>query len=469
MLPVVLLAALALAQDVGAPPESRRAVRWAEPEAPAPDDGLTFIGIVRSKAVLADMGTSNPLLDGQVVGLLGGLNGTLVDPELKAFYVEQRLGAYATWAPPILDGRVAMALGFEIDFAWGDASYGVGGNTGGGFGADQVNLQTQRLHLTVVALDVPGHEIRVHAGLQFLPDGAFDPTRSTPDDLFRTGGGLRFFGSEAAGLSAYGRVRDGFGDRLLYRLGSFVLHEEGMALADDVTLHVADARWQPTWATGFGLHLWYLRDRSLGRAGTLGVGHTSLLSELQGGPDLDLRPGGTGTAPEVNADLLWIGLDAGYNHRLDRGPLGVTGLVLAHPGRLYVTDQRDYTGLTTGNSYGVVGALNPIHGCLLLFPDPFSINRYVSVAHDLSNQGDGLLGLSATAGWDPVPNRMTVEVGAGHARDGDGLGMGTEVNARVHGEPFLFLDLGLQGGVVLGTDLAAPPWIVYASLDWIAF
>ncbi|MBW2257266.1 MAG: hypothetical protein JRI25_22095, partial [Deltaproteobacteria bacterium] len=99
----------------------------------------------------------------------------------------------------------------------------------------------------------------------------------------------------------------------------------------------------------------------------------------------------------------------------------------------------------------------------------FSINRYVSVAHDLSNQGDGLLGLSATAGWDPVPNRMTVEVGAGHARDGDGLGMGTEVNARVHGEPFLFLDLGLQGGVVLGTDLAAPPWIVYASLDWIAF
>ncbi|MBW2258385.1 MAG: hypothetical protein JRI25_27850, partial [Deltaproteobacteria bacterium] len=117
-------------------------------------------------------------------------------------------------------------------------------------------------------------------------------------------------------------MRDGFGDRLLYRLGSFVLHEEGMALADDVTLHVADARWQPTWATGFGLHLWYLRDRSLGRAGTLGVGHTSLLSELQGGPDLDLRPGGTGTAPEVNADLLWIGLDAGYNHRLDRGPLG---------------------------------------------------------------------------------------------------------------------------------------------------
>jgi hypothetical protein len=235
-----------------------------------------------------------------------------------------------------------------------------------------------------------------------------------------------------------------------------------------------------------------------------------VLSELQGGPDLDLRPGGEGTAPEVDADLLWIGVDAGYNHGLNRGPVGVTGLVVAHPGRLYVSGARDvnvlgfladaevrwryaagkgsvlraealwssgddpddrdrYTGITTGNSYGIVGSLNITHGCLLLFGDPFSINRQVAVVYDPSNQGEGLLGLSATAGWDPIPSRLNVSVGGGQAWGDSFDSMGTEVNARVTGSPFLFFNLGLQGGVVLGSSYEAAPWIVYGSLDWLAF
>ena len=32
------------------------------------------------------------------------------------------------------------------------------------------------------------------AGLQFVGDSATDPAKAHPDDLFRTGGGLRFFG-----------------------------------------------------------------------------------------------------------------------------------------------------------------------------------------------------------------------------------------------------------------------------------
>jgi hypothetical protein len=224
----LLLVGLALAQDAAAPPETRAAVRSTEPAPPEPGDGFTFLGWMKTKASITDIGTSNPLIDGQVVGLLGGLNGTLVEHDVRAFYVEHRLNGYFTFAPPILDERVALTAGFEMDFAWGDNSYGVSGNTGGAFGADQVALQTQRLLLSVHALDRPNHELRVHLGLQFLADGPWDPTTSRPDDLFRAGGRLLFFGSDASGIAAYGRVRDGFSDRLIYRIGSYTLHEEGM-------------------------------------------------------------------------------------------------------------------------------------------------------------------------------------------------------------------------------------------------
>lgn len=499
---LIALLGLALAQDAAAPPEIRAVVP--EPDGPAPE--LSVLGLVQTKLTHTNIATTNPFLDGQVIGTLGGTNLTTVTDDATATYTEHRVVGFFTWKPEILSGRASLTAGFESDFAFGDRSYGIGGNVGGGFGGDMVNLQTRRLYASFFPLqgDTP---LAVHVGLQFLGDGAYDPTAATPDDLFRTGGRLMFFGSEATGAAAYGQVRTNWGTRLHYRVGAFTLWESGMGEPDDVTLYVADAALHPAYATDIGLHLWHLRDRSNGRASTLGTGVASGLSELQGGPRLDFREDGEAAQPEIDANLYWVGLDASYDHGLTKGPLGLTATAIANLGQIlpdgrdsagvrglfldgearwrlapgqgsvlraeamYTTADEaggDYTGIVTGNSYGIVGALNGTHGSLLLFPDPFSINRYTSVVHDPSFGGQGVLGLSSSVGYDPIPNRLTTQMGASHAISG-GDSIGTEVNARIVGEPLLFCNVGLYGAMVFGTDLPTNPWMLYAGLDWVVF
>lgn len=509
MIEALLLAAGAVAAPPVEATVAERAaptIDWVQPETAAPETGLRFLGLVQAKATATDIATTNPLLDGQIVGLLGGINGTTIAEDGPAsLYVEQRADAFFTYTPPILDGRAALTAGFEIDFSWGDRSYGTGGNAGGGYGGDQVNLQTRRLYFTLSPLDGP-HSLDVHVGLQFLADGVADPAASLPDDLLRAGGRLLFFGSEAAGIAGYGRFRTPWGERLAYRLGSFTLYEQGLGQPDDVTLHLLDASVQPLWAVRIGLHGWYLRDRSGGAVGTLGAGPTSTLAEMQGATRLDLRRG-EGPAPAVDADLWYAALDAGYNHALADGPLGVTGVAALNTGWLLVEGQQDpgvrgfladiearlrwaegegsvaraellwasrdgrgrqLGSVVTGNSYGIVGAVHATHGMLLLFADPFSINRHLSAVYDVTNQGDGLLGVTGSAALDLVPGRINASLGAGHARGAAGP-VGTEVDGRVVFETDLFLKLGLHAGTLLGSAYPRNPWMAYASADWVVF
>ncbi|MFT4627637.1 MAG: hypothetical protein ACI8PZ_006324, partial [Myxococcota bacterium] len=465
------------------------------------------------RATGTDLTSTNPFLDGQVVGRIGGTNGVVVQPEgPAALYSEQRLGAFATWAPPVLGGVASLNLAGEVDFGFGDQSYGVGGNTGGGFGADQVNLQTRRLYADFRIRPADLHEIHAVVGLQFVADGATDPARTTPDGLLRSGARLMVFGSEAAGVTVYGRVRRGWGDALRYRVGTYTLAEQAASLPDDVWLSMADLQLGPAYATSIGLHLWYLQDRSGGTGGTLGIGPTSALSELQGGPRLDLYDGLP--APEgatLDADLVWTGIDGGFNPGLDHGPAGVHGVALLHLGRVYAPVVHDddvlgmlvdvearwrffrgkgsvarveglfsggpgsfdqYGGVITGNSYGVVGALHNTHGTLLLFPDPRSINRMVAVIPDVSGGLLGVGAITASAAVDLVPNKVNVGVGGGHALALDGTTWGTEINARASVEPLPFLDLGVYAATVApgaASGLDAAPWTVYGQLDWLVF
>lgn len=533
MLLILLTAALA-----APPPEAAAAepTEGVQPTHPPPDDGFTFLGFYQARANRTNVITTNPFLDGQVVGALGGTNGAWVyepgktdldgdgepDPDAgPTTSVEQRLNGFFTYAPPILDGRAAVTAGFEVDFSFGDQAYSVGGNTGGGYGADQVNLQTRRLYTTFKPRLGPDHTGSVVLGLQFVADGVYDPAAAVPDDLFRAGGGLKFFGSEAAGLSVYGRLRNGFGDVLRYRLGSYTLVENGMSLSDDGALHMADVQWHPAHATRVGLHAWMLRDDTNGAGGVLGRGPTSALSELQGGPKLDLREGGAGDTPDVDGDLVWLTVDGGWNHRLSSGPVGLTAAATMLVGRMYVTDATDvdvqgwlvdtegrwrwapgkgsivrleviatsrdqpdrgtYTGMVTGNSYGVVGAVYASHGTVLLFPDISSINRQISLVSDVSDQGDGLVAMTGSFGWDPVPNKVTVTAGGGYAQDGAGNALGTEINARVTWEPWLLCKVSAVAARVLdahagGADahagrIAVPedPWAAYGYLEWVVF
>ncbi len=444
------------------------------------------------------------------MGRLGGTNGVVVDPTVTAAYTEQRVNAFFTYGPPMLDGKASLTAAFEVDFAFGDRSYGIGGNVGGGFGGDQVNLQTRRLHADFFP-SKGNHSAHVIVGLQFLADGVADPTRSTPDQMMRSGGRLAFFASEAAGASVYGRWTDDWGTRLRYRAGVFTLAESGLSLPDDVLLAVGDLELRPAQATGVGLHLWYLQDRSGGLGGALGLGPTSALYELQGGASLDPYDGLP--PPEgapIDADLFWTGLDAGYNAALDRGPVGVHGVAVANLGRIYAPIVHDddvvggfvdlearfrfapgdgsvarveglystgagddplrYGGVVTGNAYGIAGALMPTHGTMLLFPDPRAINRLVAVVSDASGAGLGIAAVSGSVGYDLVPSRINLLGRAATAFTAAGESWGTEVGGAINARPLPLCDVGLHVATVLpgpAAQLTAAPWAGYLALDWL--
>ncbi len=509
-----LLSATALAAE-GADPSSSgapldaRAMEVVQPQAPPPDSGFRYLGLVQTRSSATNIATQNPFYNGQLVGQLGGTNSTVMLEEgPAAMYTELRANNFLSYAPPILDGQVQLNVGFEIDFAFGDLSYGEGGNTGGGFGADQVNLQTRRLNVAVT----PNDWLKLTFGQQFVNDGVHDPASAGPQDLFRSGGGLMFFGSEATGVVAHGHHDTSFGTAWRWRAGAFTLSENASALQDDVALLVGDVQWHPANATNIGLHAWHLRDRSGGQGGVFGLGPTSALSELQGGPRLDLREGGEGDAPSVEADLSWLSLDAGYNAALSEGPLGLRALATWNLGRLYVdglpdvgvsgvlldaearfryapgqgsviriegllstaddADPSRYTGVMTANSYGIVGAVYNTHGCVLLFPDLFSINRAVADSFDVSGAGAGIRAVTGSVGYDPIPDRLTVQLGGGHAQIGSSDRSTSEVNLRVIGEPYLFMNLGVTAAYAVRrgvVDEGPNPFMVYVHGDWLVF
>lgn len=519
----MLLSLLLPAALAAPPPESA----WADGVLPRPDpptSGFTFVGLVQTRAVDTSIVTTNPFLDGQVVGTLGGLNGSTVIPpegldldgdgetdEKSGYshYVEQRVNGFFTYAPPVWEGKAALNAAFEIDFLWGDQAYGVAGNTGGGFGGDQVNLQTRRLNATFKAKPGPRHSLTVVSGLQFVADGVNDPAKSRLDDLLRMGGGLRFFGSEAAGLSVYGKVKDASGERLRYRLGAYDLVEKGVGVRDDIALLMGDLDWVPAYGLHVGGHGWVVRDRSGGSGGFFGYGPTSTLSGLQGGPMLDLRTDGEGLAPEVDADLTWLAADLGYNQGLDKGPLGASVVAVGNVGKLYVkelvdvpvagwlvdaearlrwragmgsilrvealkssrdgTDPATYQGVITGNAYGIAGATWGSHGALILFPDTGAINRSTPVVADVSGGGAGLTAVDASGGVDILPHKLVADLGVSHARDGFGEAIGTEVHGRLKYQPLYLLNVTVAGATVSGTDLPDDPWMLLAGFDWVVF
>lgn len=493
---MILLVSLALADEL---PLEAQDVR---PKADGPKGGFTFLGLTSTRLSLTDVTTTNPLVNGQLVGTLGGSNSTTTG-ETTGSWAEERVGAFFTYAPKMLDGRAALEAAFEIDFAFGDTSYSLGGNTGGAIGGDQVNLQTRRL---AARIDVNKQNSAV-VGLQFVGDGVNDPGRSKPDDLFRSGGKMLFWGTEMAGLTWYGHLDRVGGEILRYRAGGYILYEQGFSDPDDISLFVLDAQLAPTYATRIGAHGWFLRDRAGGSAGIIGTGPTSALSDMQGGPQLDFRPPGMTTAPELNADLNWLALDYSFNNGLDKGRFGATALAVANVGRLYVgegiqdrdalgflvdgearariapgdgsvaraellyttgdnPDTDTYEGVITGNSYGIAATAYGTHGCLLLFPDMGAIDRQAAIVYDASGGGDGVLGLTGSVGFDPIPNRFNLTANVGHARSG-GAALGTELGAKIQYKPFVLGTIALQSGYVVGSALPQDPWAAYLSFDWV--
>lgn len=514
MILLSLMTTLALGVDNAVPPEANRfaASQQVEPTA-TPPSPLDVFALVQIRATANNLVSTNPFLNGQVIGRLGGSNGVTVDPAGRALFTEQRVGSFFRWRPDVLDGKVGLSAAFEIDFAFGDSAYGNAGNAGGGFGGDQVNLQTRRLHVDMWP-ELGRHKTHIVAGLQFIGDGVNDPTATGPDGLLRSGGRLMVFGSEAAGVTVYGRIETPAGTPFRYRVGSYTLWENGLSLPDDAWLSMGDAQWSPTHQIDVGAHVWYLQDRTGGQGGALGLGPTSALSELLGGPRVELyddrpRPDNA----EILGDFVWLAGDVGFNADLNRGPVGLHGIVIGQVGRFYApiahddtvagliinaearyryapgkgsivraevlrtsadtTDPFTYTGVFTGNSYGIAGALYATHGSYLLFPDVNAINRLTPIVADISGAGRGVLGLSGSVGYDLIPNRVNLRVGGAHASTTDpGESWGTEFNAAITWEPLPFFTLSTYGAYVnagSAANLPTNPWAVYGQLSWLAF
>ncbi len=105
-----------------------------------------FLAFYYTQAVASSVYSANPFT-GEVIGRLFGDNQSKTTPG-TAMYMEQRIIPFFIYQPKLFDGRAVLRAAFEIDWTWGDESYLVGGNRGGGFNGGRVNIQTQNIELS---------------------------------------------------------------------------------------------------------------------------------------------------------------------------------------------------------------------------------------------------------------------------------------------------------------------------------
>ncbi|WP_456407701.1 hypothetical protein [Caldithrix abyssi] len=481
---------------------------------------LTFIAYFFNKAVLNNMYARNDFLKGQVVGRLFGGNTTNTS-SAESFYFEQRLLPFFIYQPKLFDGRAILRASFEIDWTWGDASYGVGGNFGSAFSADQVNLQTQNVELEFI----PRKGWAVNLGLQRLFDTPYNPYRTFFETMTLTGYRLAFWGSDAVGIS----VRHDR-DYSRFKAGYYQLYENNIEQKDDVVLWelMAEKDLTPTWRQGASL--WYVQDRASGEGGVsiLGQGLNSLLNDYNG-----VFRFNTIGSQKYKADIFWLGTFWNRNaeYKLDRLALG--GFAVANLGKVHIQtadgwqkladiagfatnfrcgyrygqtrrdvfeadillssgddnglQDKKYQGVITGNTWGSPGAIFISSGSYLLFPHGNVVNRYLALVPDLSNMGRGLLGGTLNFHRAFIPNKLYGKAGlavgsAFSAPTGGGNLIGYEANAMLGYQAGVFMNIELHAAhawlgdfyksrQVNGDQPGKPhnPWTVFLAFKWLMF
>jgi hypothetical protein len=488
---------------------------------------LQFIGYYINQAVLSDMYPENDFLKGQIVGRLFGANTSKTSREHTSAYVEQRLVPFFIYTPRLFDGKVTLRASFELDWTWGDAAYGVGGNFGGGFSADQVNLQTQNIELEIN----PWTGWYINIGLQRVFDTPYNPYRTTVDKMATTGYRLAYFGTDGVGIS----VRKDW-DFARLKAGYYKLYENLVQINDDVTLYELTGEKDITKKWKWGASVYYMADRGNGSGGVsiLGQGLNSLLAMHNGVYRFNY-----GTTP-YRADIAWIGTFFGRNteHWLD--PWMVTGFVNVNVGRvdtlvsekkwkqatdvlgfaanlrasyrygqtlndvitldaLYssgdgngLTDGK-YSGVITGNQWGAPGAIFISSGAYILMPHGNVVNRYTPAVMDISNMGYGMTAVTLNASKGVIPHQLVAKIGGAFALSnvqpkGGGNIIGTEINGNVayNFGPYLSLELhgaymmlgdfydsqqSSYGSSVNGGLASRPvnPWTVFLVFKWLMF
>jgi hypothetical protein len=481
---------------------------------PEPSE-FSFIGYFLVRNELSNVYPTNEFLKGQVVGRFFGGNTTNTGAGRSRF-TEQRFLPMITYTPRLFDGWAKVRMSFELDWTWGDANYGAGGNFGGAFGADFVNLQTQNLFLEFN----PNRQWYINVGLHRLYDNIRVPWYTPTDLLLQQGFRLAFWGSDATGAIAHWfPTADS-----RWKAGAWQLYENNVEQDDDVQLFELQYERDLSIKTTAGLAFWYCRDTASGEGGVsiLGQGLNSGLSNYNGVFNFNFG------SERHTADIFWAGLQFHTDPLLQQGRFGYSGFVMHNFGEArtatravdisgwaanlrtawrYGRAPRDqmtlegvfttgdsnniddgvYNGVLTGNNWTSPGAVFIGHGLHLLLPHGTVVNRWNAAVVDLQNIGYGLTAGIATVKRELIPNKLRVEsaLGAGWATKvpaGVDNFIGWEANAGVVWTPKVFLDFELRlahlwlGGfydwtVVNGNRAERPldPWTVFASVKWIMF
>jgi hypothetical protein len=407
---------------------------------------LQFFAFYINQAVASNFYPTNEFLRGQVVGRLFGQNSTTTSDTARSMYVEQRLIPFFIYTPSLFNGKALLRASFELDWTWGDASYATGGNLGGAISADQVNLQTQNIELELL----PWKGVAINLGLQRMFDTPYNPYRTLFDKMANSGYRLGFFGTDAVGVSV--RYDQDFAR---YKIGTYKFYENDIFRDDDVNMFEFnfEKNLTPLWKAGASVY--YVRDRSAGVGGIsiLGQGLNSMLNDYNGTFKFKF-----GSDP-YKADIFWLGgffsrnldmmadrimLTGFFNYNLGRADVKKSGnwekgsdisgfsanlrgnyrygqtlddhikvdLIYTSGDDNGINDKK-YSGVMTGNTWGAPGAIFISTGTYLLMPHGNVVNRYTPAVADLSNMGYGLSAATATLSHGFVPNKFIGRLGGG--------------------------------------------------------
>ncbi|HZS39834.1 MAG TPA: hypothetical protein VFF06_23535 [Polyangia bacterium] len=485
------------------------------------DDQLRFLAYFLTRAEATNVAPTNDLLQGRVVGRLFGSNTTQTTSGAN-FVAEQRLIPFVIFEPRVLDRFARLRLSFEINWTWGDSSYGVGGNFGGAFSGRQINIETQNVEVEFRLLK--GWYLNI--GLQRLWDNVRNPYNTFFSTISLTGTRLMFWGSDAVGVSLYGQQ---WGQS--FKLGGYVLYENKIQDDDHVLLFEALTSRTLPFGLNVGGSVRYLRDTSSGAGGVsvLGQGPSSPLADYDGAYRFP------STGANYHADLAWVDVNAAMNPEFTAGRWGASAFVVGNFGQLrtkqpdgryvkaadilglaanlrlgyrYGNSRNDvivgdfvystgnhngiaggrYTGVITGNTYGAPGAPFISSGAYLLLPHSTVVNRFYAAVFDVSNLGYGLSAGTLNVSYDLIRNVLTAKVGgavgyANVAPSGGGHFIGAEANASLVWRIKVFFAVELHGAYLwLGDFYDSPavqpgggggrpqnPWTVFTDLKWLMF